>query len=96
MSSVPISEYIDVSITLAPTPQGLSGFGKLLFLSKEASAGVAPILPTERVRQYSSIKALAADFPAGEINKAATVYYSQSPKPIYFMVGLIDGTDTSA
>ena len=73
MSSVPISEYIDVSITLAPTPQGLSGFGKLLFLSKEASAGVAPILPTERVRQYSSIKALAADFPAGEINKAATV-----------------------
>lgn len=96
MSSVPISEFIDVGIALAPTPQGLSGFGKLLFVSKEASGGTTPILISERVRQYSSMSGVAADFPNGEINKAATVYYAQVPKPKYFMVGLIDGTDTPA
>ena len=96
MSSVPISEFIDVGIALAPTPAGLSGFGKLLFLSKEAAAGSNPILTTERIRQYSSMEALAGDFPSGEINKAATVYYAQQPKPKFFMVGLIDGTATAA
>ncbi|MGF6139040.1 DUF3383 family protein [Pseudomonas laurylsulfatiphila] len=97
MSSVPISEYVDVGIALAPTPQGLSGFGKLVVVSKEASEGVTPITTEERIRQYSSMKAVAVDFISGtEINKAATAYYGQVPRPVYFMVGLIDGTDTAA
>lgn len=96
MSTVPISEYVSVSIALAPTPQGLAGFGSLLMLSTEASSGTNPITTTERVRQYSSMSAVAADFPSGAINAAATAYYAQQPKPIYFLVGLQAGVSTSA
>mgnify|MGYP001068758934 CR=1 FL=1 len=96
MSTVPISEYVNVSIALAPTPQGLAGFGSLLMLSPEASAGSNPINTTERVRQYSSMSAVAEDFPSGEINKAATAYYAQQPKPVYFLVGLVSGAPTPA
>lgn len=90
MSTVPISEYVNVSIALAPTPQGLAGFGSLLMLSPEAASGTNPISKTERVRQYSSMSAVATDFPTGAINAAATAYYAQQPKPIYFLVGLIN------
>ncbi|WJM94073.1 DUF3383 family protein [Pseudomonas brenneri] len=97
MSSVPISEYINVGIALAPTPQGLAGFGKLLVVSKTAKDGTDPITLDERIRQYSSMAAVAADYADGtEINKAATAYYAQVPRPVYFMVGLIDGTNTAA
>lgn len=97
MSSVPISEFINVGIALAPTPQGLAGFGKLLVVSKSANTGTTPITKDERIRQYSSMTAVAADYTDGtEINKAATAYYAQAPRPVYFMVGLIDGTNTAA
>lgn len=96
MSTVPISEYVNVSIALAPTPQGLAGFGSLLMLSPEAASGTNPISKTERVRQYSSMSAVATDFPTGAINAAATAYYAQQPKPIYFLVGLIQDTPVSA
>lgn len=95
--SVPISEYINVGIALSPTPQGLAGFGKLLMVSKTANVGTTPITKDERIRQYSGMPAVAADYADGtEINKAATAYYAQVPRPIYFMVGLIDGTNTPA
>lgn len=97
MSSVPISEYINVGIALAPTPQGLAGFGQLVMMSKSANLGVTPITTQERIRKYSSMAAVAADYIDGtEINKAATAYYAQVPRPIYFMVGLIDGGNTAA
>ena len=96
MSTVPISEYVNVSIALAPTPQGLAGFGSLLMLSPEASSGINPITKAERVRQYSSMSAVATDFPSGAINAAATAYYAQQPKPIYFLVGLIVDEATGA
>jgi hypothetical protein len=95
-ASVPISEYVNVSIALAPQPAGLAGFGRLLFVSKDASAGTVPVTKAERIRYYSSLIAVTADFPTGEINKAATVYYAQVPRPRDFYVGLIDGTDTAA
>ena len=96
MSTVPISEYVNVSIALAPTPQGLAGFGSLLMLSPEASSGTNPITKAERVRQYSSMSAVATDFPTGAINAAATAYYAQQPKPIYFLVGLINDISAGA
>lgn len=97
MSSVPISEYINVGIALAPTPQGLAGFGQLVMMSKSANLGVTPITAQERIRKYSSMASVAADYIDGtEINKAATAYYAQVPRPIYFMVGLIDGGNTAA
>ena len=95
--SVPISEFVDVSISIAPTPQGLSGFGQLLLLSRQASEGDAPIDKAERIRYYSSMAGVAADYPdtASEVNKAATAYYAQTPKPRDFLVGLISGVETA-
>src|SRR5450830_9252 len=96
-ASVPISEYINVGIALAPTPEGLAGFGQLVMMSKSANTGTTPINKDERIRKYSSMTSVAADYTDGtEINKAATAYYAQVPRPIYFMVGLIDGTNTAA
>lgn len=96
--SVPISEFVDVSISIAPTPQGLSGFGQLLCLSREAADGDDPITAEERIRYYSSMTAVAQDFPDvdNEVNKAATSYYAQTPRPRDFLVGLIAGTPTKA
>jgi hypothetical protein len=96
--SVPISEFVDVSIAIAPTPQGLSGFGQLLCLSRDAADGVAPIDAEERIRYYSSMTAVAADFPDvdNEVNKAATSYYAQTPRPRDFLVGLIAGQLSAA
>ena len=96
MSSVPLSEYINVNIALAPTPQGLAGFGQLLFVSPAASAGSAPILLAERIRPYGGLKGVLADYPTGEISVAANVYYAQIPRPTYFYVGLVAGTNTAA
>lgn len=96
MSTVPISEYVNVSIALAPTPQGLAGFGSLLMVSPEAADGHNPVTVQERVRQYSSMSAVATDFPDGAINKAATAYYAQQPKPLYFMVGLQNAVASAA
>ena len=95
--SVPISEFVDVSISIAPTPQGLSGFGQLLLLSRQASEGDAPIDEAERIRYYSSMAGVAADYPDtdNEVNKAATAYYAQTPKPRDFLVGLISGVETA-
>lgn len=94
MSTVPISEYVNVSIAIAPTPQALNGFGSLLCLSPDASGGTNPITTQERIRLYSSMEAVAADFPSGAINKAATAYYAQQPKPLYFYAGLVNDTAT--
>lgn len=96
--SVPISEFIDVSISIAPTPQGLSGFGQLLFVSKTASSATVPITKEERVRYYSSMQAVAVDFPlaTNEVNKCATAYYAQTPRPRDFLVGLVSATATPA
>lgn len=96
--SVPISEFVDVSISIAPTPQGLSGFGQLLCLSREAGEGDDPITADERIRYYSSMPAVALDYPDvdNEVNKAATAYYAQTPRPRDFLVGLIAGTSSAA
>ena len=96
--SVPISEFIEVSIAIAPTPQGLSGFGQLLCLSRQASEGTDPITPEERIRYYSGMAGVAIDYPDvdNEINKAATAYYAQTPRPRDFLVGLIAGVNQPA
>ena len=41
------------------------------------------------VRSYTSLKEVSADFPTGEINKAATAWYSQKPTPKTFLVGAL-------
>lgn len=88
--SISISELIRVNIAVAPNAVATDGFGPLLFLSKEYVPTSAEVYP---VRTYSSLTEVSADFPSGEINAAATAWYSQKPQPLTFLVGAIT-TDT--
>ncbi len=84
--SVPISDIIQVNIAVSPNAVATDGYGPIVFLSKEFVPTVGEAYP---VRQYTSLAAVSADFPSGEINKAATAWYSQKPTPKTFLVGAI-------
>lgn len=83
--SISISDVINVSIAVAPNAVATDGFGPLLFMSKE----FVPTVDVYPVRSYSSLKEVSADFPSGEINKAATAWYSQKPAPKTFLIGAL-------
>lgn len=84
--SISISDIIQVSIAVAPNAVATDGFGPLLFMSKE----FVPTVDVYPVRSYSSLKEVQADFPSGEINKAATAWYSQKPTPKTFLIGALE------
>ena len=84
--AIPISDIIQVNIAVSPNAVAVGGFGPLLFLSKQFSPAPGERVP---VRQYTSMAAVSADFPSGEIYKAALAWYSQKPTPKYFLVGAI-------
>ena len=84
--SVPISDIIQVNIAVSPNAVATDGYGPILFLSKEFVPTSAEAYP---VRSYTSLKAVEADFPSGEIHAAATAWYSQKPTPKTFLVGAI-------
>ena len=83
--SIPISDLVQVDIAISPNAIATDGFGPLLFMSKE----FVPTVDVYPVRSYSSLKEVLADFPGGEIAKAATAWYSQKPTPKTFLVGAI-------
>lgn len=83
--SIPISDLVQVDIAISPNAIATDGFGPLLFLSKE----FVPTVDVYPVRSYTSLKEVLADFPGGEIAKAATSWYSQKPTPKTFLVGAI-------
>ena len=84
--SISISDIIKVSIAVAPNAVATDGFGPLLFMSKKFVPVMGEKYP---VRSYTSLKEVSADFPTGEINKAATAWYSQKPTPKTFLVGAL-------
>lgn len=84
--SVPISDIIQVNIAVSPNAVATDGYGPILFLSKEFVPTAPEVYP---VRSYTSLKAVEADFPSGEIHAAATAWYSQKPTPKTFLVGAI-------
>lgn len=90
--AIPISDIIQVNIAVSPNAVAVEGFGPLLFLSKEFSPAPGEAVP---VRQYTSMAAVSADFPSGEIYKAALAWYSQKPTPKYFLVGAVTNESTT-
>ena len=86
--SLPISNILQVGISLSPTAAGLAAFGPLLFLSSSADG---TITPDERVRTYTGLNAVQSDFPLAtdEVAIAAATYFAQSPTPLTFKVGLV-------
>lgn len=90
--SIPLSDIVAVNIAVAPNAVATDGFGPLLFMSKE----FVPTVDVYPVRQYTSLSSVLADFPTGEIAKAATTWYSQKPTPKTFLVGAIINDTTTA
>lgn len=90
--AIPISDIIQVNIAVSPNAVAVGGFGPLLFLSKQFSPAPGERVP---VRQYTSMAAVSADFPSGEIYKAALAWYSQKPTPKYFLVGAVTHEDVT-
>ena len=87
--TINVSTVVDVSIAVAENFPARAGFGTLLFLTAETGVLAAP----ELTRLYNDIDSVADDWPAdSEVVAAATAYFSQTPRPTTFKVGLCEGS----
>lgn len=85
--TLPVSSVVNVSISLAALAAGPRSFGSLLILG--TTTGIIDTI--ERMREYSSIDAVAEDYGADDPEyKAALAYFSQSPKPRTLYIGFWD------
>lgn len=76
---------VDVTITRATRAPTQQDFGVLLFISENTAA---PLVTS--ITKFTSMNGVAAVYNASsEVYKAAQAYYSQSPRPIDFWVGLV-------
>jgi hypothetical protein len=74
---IPVSQVVSVKILSSPTFPARQGFGLLCILG---SSNVLPV--GDRIRFYSNLDAVAADFGSGtEEYDAASIFFSQSPSP---------------
>lgn len=91
--TLPVSNVVNVSISLAALAAGPRSFGSLLILG--TTSGVIDTI--ERMREYSSINDVGKDYGVDDPEyKAALVYFSQSPKPNILYIGYWAKTDSSA
>lgn len=76
--TIPVSSVVSVSIAIGATFPARAGFGTLNIVTAETGViGVA-----ERIRSYSNLDGVTADWPSNsEVVAAATTYFSQQPKP---------------
>lgn len=80
---LPVSNVVNVDIIMSPVAAQGRNFGALLILG---SSAVIPV--TERIREYSAIEDIGADFGVDSPEyEAATVFFSQSPKPTQVFIG---------
>lgn len=91
--TIPVSSVVNVSIAIGATFPARAGFGTLNIVTEETGViGIA-----ERIRSYSNLDGVAADWGANtEVLKAATAYFSQQPKPTSLKVSTRYSTDQSA
>ncbi|HDV3818619.1 TPA: DUF3383 domain-containing protein [Escherichia coli] len=80
---LPVSNVVNVDVIIGPRAATGRNFGSLLILG---SSTVIPV--SERIRLYSSPEDIGSDFGVDSPEyEAATVYFSQSPKPQQVYVG---------
>ncbi|MBF7687079.1 DUF3383 family protein [Acinetobacter rathckeae] len=90
--TLPVSNVVNVSVSIAALAAGPRSFGSLLILG--TTSGV--ISTTERIRLYSDIASISSDFGVDSNEyKAAVVYFSQSPKPRTLYIGHWDKTSAT-
>lgn len=76
--TIPVSSVVNVSIAIGAPFPARAGFGTLNIVTAETGViGIA-----ERIRSYSNLDGVTADWPSdSEVVAAATAYFSQQPKP---------------
>ncbi|EIE3087884.1 DUF3383 domain-containing protein [Salmonella enterica] len=80
---LPVSNVVNVDVIIGPRAATGRNFGSLLILG---SSAVIPV--SERIRLYSSPEDIGTDFGVDSPEyEAATVYFSQSPRPKEVYVG---------
>jgi len=90
---IPVSSVVNVSIAIGATFPARKGFGTLNIVTAETGV----IGTAERIRSYSNIDGVVADWDATtEVNKAATAYFGQQPKPTSLKVSTRYPTDQAA
>ncbi|EFP2811420.1 DUF3383 domain-containing protein [Salmonella enterica] len=80
---LPVSNVVNVDVIIGPRAASGRNFGSLLIL------GTSTVIPVkERLRLYSSKEDIGSDFGVDSPEyEAATVYFSQSPRPKEVYVG---------
>jgi hypothetical protein len=83
MNSLSVNDVVDVDIVLSPIAAQERNFGSLLIIGDSSVIDV-----TERLRLYTSIDGISADFGSSAPEYlAAQLYFSQSPQPQFCYVG---------
>ncbi len=81
--AIDVSNIVPVQINIAPTAIPYTNFGTLLVLGSSERIDVS-----ERIREYTTIAGVAADFPADTPEyQAAIPYFSQEPQPSRLYIG---------
>jgi hypothetical protein len=90
--TLPVSNLIQVGVTLSPTPAAGRNFGDALILGdSDIISGI------ERIRQYDSISGVASDFgTTAPEYLGALDYFGQSPTPVSLSIGRWLRTATAA
>lgn len=82
-NALSVSRLVSVQTIFSPVAAGRRGFGTLLILGDSAVIGSA-----ERVRTYTTLEAVAADFGVNAPEYyGASLYFGQSPRPAQLMIG---------
>ena len=82
--TIPVTNVVNVSIAIGAQFPARRGFGILNIVTNEADG---PISRSERIRSYSNVEGVTAEWDANsEVVKAATSYFSQQPKPTQLKV----------
>lgn len=89
---LPVSNVVNVDVIMSAVAATGRNFGALLIL------GTSTVIPlTERIRQYSAIEDIGDDFGVDSPEyEAATIFFSQSPKPTLVYIGRWAKTVVSA
>ncbi|MDH0638196.1 DUF3383 domain-containing protein [Pseudomonas sp. GD03860] len=92
MPTLAVSDVVNVQIVMSPKAAATRDFGALLIL------GASNVIDTnERIRRYSTLDAVAADFgTAAPEYLAANLFFSQSPQPAILYIGRWAKTPSSA
>lgn len=89
MSTLPLSDIVNINVVLSPVATIRSGFNLGLIVGPSTH-----ITASDRIKIYTGTDGMIADgFTASEAEyKAATLYFSQNPKPTKVAIGRWDKT----